>query len=203
MVLAKKIGKRRSLGSDVLLYVVTFGIYGWIWNYKAHAEIYKQFDLLREDRDEGFVWMILGMVLFPPLFWVYQHGFLRNVNAVRSRFGLPEKVRSGKFLGIEITGSLVFVVGLVLLFIGVTLANIHAGDLITLNDGTLHIITQSEADRAHSRATPFWTGGLAAMTLGAGLVIWAYALLQRTINDVWDAYDARMGRLTQVQPFQS
>ena len=31
-----KLGTRRSVGVEILLYVVTFGLYGWFWAYKRH-----------------------------------------------------------------------------------------------------------------------------------------------------------------------
>lgn len=139
MVKPAKVGKKRPFWRGLLLTIVTLGIYSYYWNYKAHHELYAQYDLEQEGRDEAIVWLILG-ILIGPLIWVYQYIFVNNVNFVRQRMGLPPGVSALEFL-------LWVTVGILLLIV-----------------------------------------------VGPAIGYWK---LQKSINETWDAYDAR---LRQMQP---
>lgn len=199
MVLPQRVGKRRSFGVVVLLYLVTFGIYGLVWNYKAHHEVFRQFELDREGKEEGMVWFILGIVLLQPLFWVYQYGFVRNVAYVRARLGRQGGLRPGGFLGMAIPGSILLTIGFVMLVIGVVFVNIDArpDDPATPDDET---ITDAQAERMNRLGTTLATlGGLMAMG-GAALALSAYGRLQGALNQIWDDYDTRVTWLQSARP---
>ena len=58
----RPIGKQRSIGICILLYVVTLGIYGIYWSYKTHDEI-------KRNSGEGVggvlglvIWIVIGVV---------------------------------------------------------------------------------------------------------------------------------------------
>jgi hypothetical protein len=58
----RPIGKQRSVGICILLYLVTFGIYGIYWSYKTHEEI-------KRNSGEGVggvlglvIWIVIGAV---------------------------------------------------------------------------------------------------------------------------------------------
>lgn len=115
MVLEREVGKRRSFWRGFLLTVVSFGIYAIYWNYKAHDEVFKQFELERQGEDEGIVFLILGVILTPFL-WIYQYKFVENVNRVRrEELDMEEGVSSVEFLLWE-------TVGILLLFLGPVIA---------------------------------------------------------------------------------
>jgi hypothetical protein len=56
------LGQRRGIGFGILLFVVTFGLYGWYWVYKTQEE-------MRQHTGEGLggvlglvVWILIGAV---------------------------------------------------------------------------------------------------------------------------------------------
>lgn len=177
MVLAQKVGQKRSFGVGLLLTIVTFGVYAVFWNYRAHNELYKQFELQREGRDEGMVWYVLGIVLPPfliPYFWI----FAANVTYLRERIGLRRAMTPGRFVTLAGSGVGAFALGIVIL----------QASLVTVPvDATEEETTEAIGD------TGVWFLGLAL--LAAVLVAAAYHGLQRDINELWDAYDARMSYL--------
>jgi len=55
-------GQPRSIGVCILLFVITFGFYGWYWAYKTHEE-------MKQETGDGLggvlglvVWILLGFV---------------------------------------------------------------------------------------------------------------------------------------------
>lgn len=172
MVLATKVGRKRSFGVGLLLTIVTLGVYAVYWNYKAHNELYRQFELNRENRDEGMVWYVLGLILFPFLL-AYLWVFGANVAYLRQRIGLRQATTAGRLTALLGTGIGALAVGLIL----VEVAFQATGDL-------------------ESEAVQNAFGTLLVLAIAA-LVLLAigYFRLQRDINELWDAYDARMGWL--------
>jgi len=113
MVKTAKVGKARPFWRGLLLTIVTFGLYGIYWNFKAHHEVYQQFDLEAEGRDQGIVLFILGIVI--PfvgfvLYLIYQWKFVENVNFVRARMGLGEGPSPLEFILWNTLGLLLFIV---------------------------------------------------------------------------------------------
>lgn len=58
----RHIGKQRSIGVSILLYIVTFGLYGIYWSYKTHEDI-------KRNSGEGVggvlglvIWIVIGVV---------------------------------------------------------------------------------------------------------------------------------------------
>lgn len=178
MVLAQKVGQKRSFGLGLLLTIVTFGIYAIFWNYKAHNELYRQFELEREDRDEGMVWYVLGLTL-QPLLVAYLWIFASNVDYLRQRIGLPRKMTPGKFVALAGTG-----VGIIA---GATIL------LVVASFGVPENATQEETAAAIGAVSDAF---LALLATGGVLVAIAYAGLQKDINELWDAYDARIAYLS-------
>lgn len=105
---AERVGKPRGFLRGFLLTVVTLGLYGIYWNYTAHDEVFKQFDLEAQGEDMGTLFLILGL-LFAPLLWVYQYKFVENVNQAREGLGLGEGVSAVEFLLWEIVGAIILV----------------------------------------------------------------------------------------------
>lgn len=177
MVLAQKVGQKRSFGVGLLLTIVTFGVYAVFWNYRAHNELYKQFELQREGRDEGMVWYVLGIVLPPfliPYFWI----FAANVAYLRERIGLRRAMTPGRFVTLAGSGVGAFALGIIILQAAVVAVGENA--------------TEEETTAAVGQAGPVFLG---LALLAAVLVAAAYHGLQRDINELWDAYDARMSYL--------
>lgn len=194
MVLTQKLGKQRNFGLVVLLYIVTFGIYGIYWHYKVHSEVYKQFELQRDGKDEGIVWLILGIVLFQPLMWVYQWLFVSNVRYVRERLGFEKNLSAGTFLGLSIPGGILAGIGVFFLIFGVA---VSAGDL---DDPEL-----SEEERDFLEAMQGIAAGGAVvgglmLVGGFAMMLIAFARLQGDVNGIWQAYDRRMGQLSSGPP---
>lgn len=189
MVLAQQVGKKRSFARGLLLSIFTFGIYSVYYNYKVHNEVYRQFELGREDRDEGMVWYVLGLVV-PPFLLAYLWVMASNVAYVRNRIGLARGFTPGRFVGRIGVGVGALVVGLIALEVSL---------LATAPE------TPEPAEPAPEDAEPVidptLAGAVVALALVAlGLVGWAYRDLQNAINEVWDAYDARIRYLSQPRP---
>lgn len=166
MVLARRVGTVRPFPLVLLLYVGTFGLYGIYWHYKAHHELYRQFELDLEQRLEGVVWLLLDRAFF-PLRWVFQHGFVGNVVHVRRRMGLRDGVDPATFLGLVIPGSSLAYFSFIMLLTGVGGPN----------------------------STIFVWAAAGAFAFAALLQIPAYAMLQRDLNQVWEAFDVRMDQV--------
>lgn len=174
MVLLEMVGKKRSFGRGVLLTILTFGLYGPYWLYKAHDELYKQFELQREGRDEGVVWLILGLLLFPFQF-VYMWMFVGNVDYLRRRLELPAGVSPGLFLGLQIAAYVAMIAGYLQFALALTA------------DATEQEIADVFAQRG--------PGLLLGLLTGVVLVAVAYYRLQTDVNDVWTAYEQRIQNL--------
>lgn len=183
MVLAQKVGTERSFPLVVLLFVVTFGIYGIYWQYKAHHEVFRQFELESEGRDEGILWFILGLVLFQPLVWVYQYMFVNNVRYIRERSALGPGISPGGFLGLVITASVLAFVGFLAFYIP-------------------FVIALAEAEEAGGDAADVALpvlGILAAAVLimaSWALQLVAFGRLQASLNAVWHDFDDRLDELS-------
>ncbi|MHB8605396.1 MAG: DUF4234 domain-containing protein [Thermoplasmatota archaeon] len=169
MVLPMKVGKQRSFSRGLLLTVVTFGIYGIYWNYKAHNEVFEQFELKKEGRDENIILLILGLVIFQPLYWFYQYRAVENDNYVRSRLGLPVIFTAGAFLLWEIVPfAMLLALAVPIIVFGVVAGGLGRGVL----GGTFALL------------------GLLAVAAMVSAAV-GYAKLQESLNGIWDRYDQR------------
>lgn len=178
MVRATKMGKKRPFTRGFLLTVVSFGIYRYYWLYKAHIELYKQFELEDEGREDGVVWLILGLVI-PVILYVYIYFFIKNLNELSQRLDLRNRITPLKFILVEVLAFIPLVVGVGVMVLGGTLAE-EAG---TGGAGTASMLA-----------------GLAIMAGGLVMFVLPYYWTQNDVNDVWDAYDARMDTLTRSPP---
>lgn len=177
MVLDQQVGRKRSFLRGLLLSIATAGIYSLYWNYKAHNELYRQFELHREHREEGVVWYILGLVL-PPLLLAYAWTMVGNVRYVRQRLGLPAGMKPATFVLLVTLGLGLYVGGSVYNYL--------------VNPDLVSGEVPEALEQRH-------VVGYVVAFLGVGalvLVPIAYRMLQREINDVWDAYGSRMRELT-------
>lgn len=174
MVLASAVGKKRPFWRGFALTAATVGVYSLYWNYKAHSEVFRQFELEREGRDEGVAWYILGLV-FLPLQFVYFWILAANVAYVRHRLALAPGIRPGVFVALVGAGLGAYFVGAFVLF---STSGVLPSDAPTQETG----IPRGP--------------GLAAFVAGTAVAFLAlpiaYGRLQRDINGVWDAYAARM-----------
>jgi hypothetical protein len=175
VVLAQKVGKKRSFGTGIVLSAVTFLVYSIFWNYRAHDEVYRQFELQKEGRDEGIIWLAFGIV-FLPLFLAYGWIMASNVQYVRHRMRLPQGIGPGGFVG------------------RLAAAMLSYGALVVV---VTNAATVTTADPARQRALDVGMSVLAVLFLLAMFFLAgsAYRRLQRDVNELWDAYDARLAEL--------
>ncbi|MBI4393279.1 MAG: DUF4234 domain-containing protein [Euryarchaeota archaeon] len=110
MVLPTKVGKQRGFGRGLLFTILSLGLYSIYWNYKAHNEIFEQFELKKEGRDENIILLIFGLVVFPVL-WFYQLKAIENLNYARERLGLPKAITGVEFLLWTTVGILLLLLG--------------------------------------------------------------------------------------------
>lgn len=178
MVRATKLGKKRPFIRGFLLTIVSFGIYRYYWLYKAHIELYKQFELEDEGREDGVVWLILGL-LIPVILYVYIYFFTKNLNELSRRLNLRNRITPLKFILVEILAFIPIVAGFAVMVLGGTLAE-EAG--------------ASGAGAASVLA------GLAVIAGGLVMLVLPYYWTQEDVNDIWDAYDTRMDTLTRSPP---
>lgn len=115
MVLPSKVGKQRGFGRGLLLTIVTLGIYGIYWHYKAHTELFEQYELGEKGMDDGVIFLIIG-ILFGPLLWVYQYKFVENVNALREELGMGEAISPLAFLLSVIIGWILLLIPVIWAF---------------------------------------------------------------------------------------
>lgn len=176
VVLAEKVGKKRNFVPGFLLSLVTALVYAVYWNYRAHNEVYRQFELQKEDRDEGVVWFILGIIL-PPFLLAYWWIMVSNVQYVRDRLRLPRGISPGRFVTLTVLafGS----------YIGALLLVVYAS--------TLQKPTATPEQAQTALAAVGGAVALLVLTLAFGGV--AYRRLQADLNEVWDAYDRRIMEL--------
>ncbi|MHB8584667.1 MAG: DUF4234 domain-containing protein [Thermoplasmatota archaeon] len=183
MVKSHKVGKRRSFAVGLLLFLVTFGIYGLYWSYQAPSEVFRQFDLDDEGRDEGVAFLLLGLVI-PFLIFVYFWKAVDNVRYVRDRLGFSQSLSPTRFLSFVLAPIL----GVFVLLLGMDLA---ASALVP----DLSATANPTADQIRALRGLF---ALAMLGLLVALILiaYAYARLQRDINEIWGAYDRRLRELT-------
>lgn len=188
MVLAAPVGRPRSYWVALLLVVATVGIYAFYWHYKTHMELYEQYELRREGRDDGVVWYILGFVL-PPLRFVYYYTFVGNVEYLRQRFGYRKQLAPGSFLGLVIPAIAVF-------FVGSIVALIMIGLAYDLDDGGT---PEAEDDVVRLARPGLLAAGVTVLVLATAsyaiLAGIAYHRLQSDVNDLWAAYHHRADQL--------
>ena len=170
LVLAQKVGKQRGFWAGFLLSFATAGMYSFYWNYKAHDELYAQFELQREHRDEGVIWLVLGALLVPFLL-AYWWTMVGNVRYLRQRMLLPRSMTQGRFVALMAIGF----GGFFAFFIAASLVDNAA----------------STTGSAALQQSAYTLLGLAVVCFFA-TVPYAYWRLQADINDVWNAYEARM-----------
>ena len=177
MVLAQRVGTPRSFGLGLLFTIVTFGVYAVYWNYKVHNEVYRQFELARENRDEGMIWYVLGLVV-PPFLLGYFWVMADNVTYLRDRIGLPRGQTPGRFVGLIASAAAALGVSIFLLVFAPVAPD--GGEL-------------SAADESAFAAM----GGIAFVLAITALVLLLVAFhgMQRDLNELWAAYDARMAYL--------
>jgi hypothetical protein len=161
VVLAVRVGRPRPFWGGFGLAVLTFGVYSYYWDFKTQDELYKQFELAREGRDQGAVWYVMGFVL-PVLRFVYFAHYVGNLRYLRARFGFRRSLSLRAFLGLAVPAAAGFFLGVLG---GLALV---LGSLLTLPGGLL---------------------------LYVALYAVAYFRLQRDVNEVWAAYDARAAAL--------
>lgn len=178
MVLEHPVGKPRPFWRGFLLAVATVSVYGFYWDYKAHMELYHQFELKREMREDGAVWYIMGFLL-PVLRFIYYYHFAANLDYVQQRMRHRRRISPGAVVGLMIAATsslflLAFFIGPVLFQIGFA-----------------------------SAAPSLVVAGI--VTTALGFVAWvvlkaiAYAILQRNINRVWRSYRQRMAQLSAAE----
>lgn len=183
MVLTRRVGVQRSYPMVLLLYVVTFSYYGAYWHYKTHKELYDQFELQRERKQDGFLWVLFGYAMFRPLLWVYQWILISNLRHVRERLGFSRTISVGSFLSLTIGGSVIILAGLF---------------------ASLLVTGEVDEDQPADEQFVDAAAGMGVLLLfaigGAAMQITAFALLQRDVNQVWSAYDRRMEELMPATP---
>lgn len=170
LVRTEKVGKKRPFWRGFLLTVVTFGIYGLYWLYKAPKEIHRQFELMKEGRDDAVVWLLIGLVV-PVVRLVYEYKMVDNVRYVRERLGIEDGIEPGWFVGLRVISQ-------VLMF------------AMTL------VILTSLPETAIEQTPGVVFGALGATFLaGFGLIAYVFWRLQTDINTIWDRWEQRVEEL--------
>ncbi|MHB8634586.1 MAG: DUF4234 domain-containing protein [Thermoplasmatota archaeon] len=173
MVLAGVAGKRRRFGMVVFLGIVTFGIYFLVWEYKAHQELVRQFELVQEGRKTGVLWFWLAFLL-SPLRLLYLWIFVSNAQYVRERLALPRGVRPGTFLALLVAPNL-------------------ADFAVSLWARGLFTSALSDAAFWHEfRILLVLLGATLAFSLAMNLV--AFGRLQADLNHIWSALEHDRGQ---------
>jgi hypothetical protein len=181
VVLAVKVGRQRRPAVGFGLALVTFNVYSYFWDYKAHRELFDQFELGRDGRGDGGFWYFLSTAL-PVLRFPYYFAAVSNVQYVRGRLGLKEGISAGAFLGLTIPAVTVLLIGY---FVGSFLLASSLGEDAAGN-------TVLADARLLAWGLVAILGGLAVYIVLEAI---AYLHLQRDINGVWDAYDRRAAQL--------
>lgn len=181
MVLAVRVGRPRPFWAGFGLAVVTFGVYSYYWDFKTQDELHKQFELAREGRDQGAVWYVMGFVL-PVLRFVYFAHYIGNLRYLRARFGFQRSLTLRAFLGLAVPAAVALILGLL---VGLALLGGALG-----HDAQGSPVVQ---DPAQAQAGLALFGG--GVLLYVVLYAIAYNRLQRDVNEVWAAYDARAAAL--------
>jgi len=177
VVIAWPVGRPRPFWNGFGLAVATLSFYAFYWDYKAHREVFDQFELQREWRDDGAVWYIMGFLL-PVLRFVYYYHFAANLEYIRSRMRLPTRASPGVILTLMILATTALVAASISGLILITLAADEDGEIVD--------------------STRF---GVGLGVIAAGFVAWtllkaaAYWRLQGAANDVWRVYAWRMEML--------
>ncbi len=178
MVLSAKFGKPRAAAMVFWLSTVTVGVYWFYWAYRSQNELYRQFELSRENRDEGAVWLIFGGFL-PFLRYIFYHHYVANTRYLRERFGFAKSLSPGGFLGLSLTAGGIFTaLGLVaVIMISNSLARDPFTGGVMVRDGDLLAIGLAIA-------------GVASLQWVV-LKFLALRALQSDVNEIWQAYDDR------------
>lgn len=187
LVKTVRLGKKRVFARGLLLTIVTLGVYAIYWWYKAPHEVYRQFELEDEGKDEGIVWLVLGIVL-NFLLVVYFWKALGNIRYVRARMGLRPGITAGAFIALVVAPLIVINVLTIALQLYMTTVN---PDAATLEDYT--------AEQSEIIAGLFTAIFLIALVWLVTAMV-AFYRLQREINQVWDAWAERMRQLTAPPP---
>lgn len=174
MVLAQRVGRPRSPGRGFLLTIATLGVYAPYWTVKAHMELFHQFELARERRQDGLGWLGVSLAL-PVLSFVYLFHFAANVRYLEERIGTKRPLSPA---------------GIVLLVLfGVIFAGLLGGFVGPL------LVSAGLEDNA---ADAILIAGILVTALGALvgllLIVIAFVQWQNHINRIWRYYDWRMRR---------
>jgi hypothetical protein len=98
------VGETRSIGLSILLFIVTFGLYGWYWAFKTHDE-------MKMYSGEG-VGGVLGLVIWIVVSFVSIFLIPSEVGKLYSRDGQQPPVTgwTGLWLLLPIAGGIVWFV---------------------------------------------------------------------------------------------
>lgn len=190
VVLSVPVGRPRSFAAGFWLSVVTFGVYGIYWNYRAHDELYPQFELAREGVPEGVEYQLMGFVL-PPMTYAYLHRFVTNVARLRERMGLAKGISPGTFVGYQVTAWAVL---LALVFTALILSGL-ARETIPCSRFDFDCEPRSVLVKPELELAAEFLVGFAILQWVALKAI-AYYGLQRDINQVWAQYEQRRAILS-------
>lgn len=158
--------------------MATFSFYGFYWDYKAHREVFDQFELQREWRHDGVVWYIMGFLL-PVLRFVYYYHFASNLEYILGRMDRRRRISAGGVLALMIVATSVLVVfGLV--------------GLILVGSAIDPFSEEVVAPERLAAGVALAAVGVAAWVV---LKASAYWRLQGALNRIWSAYAWRMDRL--------
>lgn len=187
MVILNRRGVERHPALVIVLSLVTFGLYLPYWYYATHKELYDQFELESDRKEMGFIWLLYGHVVLKPLVFVYEWIMVSNLVHVRQRMGFAKSIRPGAVIGMTISAM---VLGVVLLFAG------YAVLLVEMPNPEDNLTTDEEADQlleAISKAAPLL---IASLLVPMGIRLAAFSLVQSQMNQVWQAFDARIEELS-------
>ena len=101
---AGPIGQKRSIGTCILLAIVTFAIYTFVWTYKTHEELKKHSGA----GIGGAVGLVIYIVFSPATMFIIPS----EIGAIQRRAGVPQTVKgtTGLWILLPLFGSIVWFV---------------------------------------------------------------------------------------------
>ncbi len=161
--------------------VLTFNFYRYYWDYKAHMELYHQFELSREGRRDGVVWYTMARI-FSVLDFPYFYYFASNLEYLGRRMNHNKVAKPGLVLGLLIPAY-------TLLILGTLPGSVVAMEGLDVNaDGEVVVVSEAQLIAGVIMAV----GGLVSWIV---LKAAAYAHLQGAVNRIWASYDWRMRQI--------
>ncbi len=101
--------EKRDVGVNVLLSIVTCGIYFWVWYYKIASDIYR----LSGEEDKAGVDLLLSLITCGIYFIYSIYKFAKKLSVLRTKYGMPYKDESSMYLILTVLGYLIGITNII------------------------------------------------------------------------------------------